>query len=69
MASLDLDPPPDFSEEIATLKDLMDSSEGSTHCPSQTQFIKKLDHIPDVSIPCVIARRKSMSYAYRALVG
>jgi hypothetical protein len=69
-AVLDLDPPPDFLDEVIAFKALVGSL-----CPpplsrsSSSQFVKKLDQIPEVSIPSTSARRKSLSFTSRALVG
>jgi hypothetical protein len=69
MASLDPDPPPDFEDEVVPFKSLVGSLENPPSRPMYSQFVKKLDQIPEVAILCIAARRKSLSFASRVLVG
>jgi hypothetical protein len=68
-AAPDPDPPPDFQDEVVAFKALVGSlfPPPTRSCPSQ--FVKKLDQIPEVSIPSTTARRKALSFASRELVG
>jgi hypothetical protein len=66
---MDLDPPPDFQDEVVAFKALVGSLFPPPTRPNTSQFVKKLEQIPEVSIPSTIVRRKSLSFASRALVG
>jgi hypothetical protein len=58
MASLDLDPPPDFEDEVVVFKFLVGSLENPPSRPAHSQIVKKLNQILEVAIPRVAARRK-----------
>jgi hypothetical protein len=55
MASPEPDPPLDFEDEVVTFKELVGSLENPPSCPAFSQCMKKLDKIPEVAIPCIVA--------------
>jgi hypothetical protein len=63
MASPDTDPPPDFEYEVVAFKSLVGSMENPPFHPAYSQFVKKLDQIPEVAISLIVARRKSLYFA------
>jgi hypothetical protein len=61
-------PPPIFEVEIVAFKQLIGSLGNPSIHPTHTQFVKKLDTIPEVMIPQATHSR-ALSYASKGLIG
>jgi hypothetical protein len=61
-------PPPHFEYDVVDFNRLVESLGKSVAKTNQLWFVKKLDHIPKVNLPQVLAHSKALSFAEKGLV-
>jgi len=61
--------PPNVFNEVIAFKALVDSLGTPPTHPNTSQFMKKMDKISKVIIPCITMRRKALFFSFIELVG
>jgi len=62
-------PPPDPENHADLFASLIPGNAAAKPHPSISKFIKKLDEIPEVSLPPSLLRKSAITLAERGLVG